>query len=154
ADPEIAGMVLARYRQLDPRIRSASIDVLLSREAWTAALLQSARSNRDLSGQVDAARRTRLLSHKNAEIASLVRAVFGSGTAGNATTIQATLEAAAKLSGDARRGDAVFTRQCATCHKLGGRGHEVGPDLSAAQFADPKALLAQVLDPNRFVAPN
>ena len=56
--------------------------------------------------------------------------------------------------GDPARGSAVFERLCQTCHRVGDRGHAVGPDLTATQFAEPEALLSHILDPNRYVAPN
>jgi putative heme-binding domain-containing protein len=55
--------------------------------------------------------------------------------------------------GDAARGASVFDKHCASCHRLGARGHAVGPDLTATQFDDPASLLTHVLDPNRYVAP-
>jgi putative heme-binding domain-containing protein len=45
----------------------------------------------------------------------------------------------------------VFGRVCASCHKFGGQGHEVGPDLAALTETSPEALAVAVLDPNREV---
>ena len=49
------------------------------------------------------------------------------------------------------RGEAVFARLCAGCHKFGGQGHEIGPDLAALTDRSPEALLMAILDPNREV---
>ena len=43
--------------------------------------------------------------------------------------------------GDPARGSAVFERLCQACHRVGDRGHAVGPDLTATQFAEPEVLL-------------
>jgi putative heme-binding domain-containing protein len=94
------------------------------------------------------------LTHKNPEVAALARAALGAAEHGPRTPIQTTLDQVARLSGNPRNGDTLFGRHCAACHRLGGRGHAVGPDLSATQFADATSLLSQVLDPNRFVRPN
>ncbi len=40
---------------------------------------------------------------------------------------------------------------CAACHKLDGKGYEVGPDLAALTDRSPAALLPSILDPNREV---
>ena len=53
--------------------------------------------------------------------------------------------------GDPTRGQAVFGRLCAACHKLGGQGYEIGPDLAALTDRSPEALLTAILDPNREV---
>src|SRR5262249_18346438 len=58
---------------------------------------------------------------------------------------------ALKLAGDAGRGQAVFKRTCAACHKLGGIGQEVGPDLAALRDKSGEALLIAILDPNQAV---
>jgi putative heme-binding domain-containing protein len=55
------------------------------------------------------------------------------------------------LQGDPRRGAEVFAKNCATCHKLGGVGYEVGPDLASLGDKSPQALMIAVLDPNRAV---
>ena len=40
---------------------------------------------------------------------------------------------------------------CATCHRLHGQGFEVGPSLSSVAGRDKKALLTDILDPNRAI---
>ena len=49
------------------------------------------------------------------------------------------------------RGEAVFARLCTGCHKFGGKGHEVGPDLAALTDRSAEALRIAILDPNREV---
>jgi putative heme-binding domain-containing protein len=58
------------------------------------------------------------------------------------------------LHGDGRRGLAVFARNCQACHEYQGQGHRVGPDLSGIVGRAPDALLTDILDPNREVAPD
>jgi putative heme-binding domain-containing protein len=58
------------------------------------------------------------------------------------------------LPSDWRRGAAVFARNCQTCHQHQGKGHPVGPDLSGVAGRAPEALLIDILDPNREVAPD
>jgi putative heme-binding domain-containing protein len=61
------------------------------------------------------------------------------------------------LTGDAKRGEAVFfTKElkCAECHKIGDKGVSLGPDLSAIGKTRTKAeLLESVLEPSRRVEP-
>src|SRR5262249_10832252 len=60
--------------------------------------------------------------------------------------------AALKQPGDRARGKAVFLKNCASCHRLHGDGHEVGPDLAALASKSAEYLLTEILDPNRNVA--
>jgi putative heme-binding domain-containing protein len=58
-----------------------------------------------------------------------------------------------EAGGDAARGKQVFTKICAACHRVGGEGHEIGPNLAAMKARGPEAILVNVLDPNREVNP-
>ncbi|MBI3407570.1 MAG: heme-binding domain-containing protein [Planctomycetes bacterium] len=67
----------------------------------------------------------------------------------------AQLVAAAKISGDARRGATVFRAPqfaCISCHKVGKSGGAVGPDLSKLGFCSPPdKIVESVLWPKRDV---
>ena len=43
----------------------------------------------------------------------------------------------------------MFKKLCASCHRLGKEGVEVGPDLATLTDKSPEALLIAILDPNR-----
>jgi putative heme-binding domain-containing protein len=52
---------------------------------------------------------------------------------------------------DARRGAEVFTKHCAACHQIGGRGERVGPQLDGIGARGADRLMEDILDPNRNV---
>lgn len=56
-----------------------------------------------------------------------------------------------KLIGDGARGRQHFQTLCATCHRLRGEGHEVGPDLGMVGAKPVDWLLTAILDPNQVV---
>jgi putative heme-binding domain-containing protein len=58
---------------------------------------------------------------------------------------------AGSSAGDEARGLGVFEKRCATCHRWGERGHEVGPDLAALTDRLPGTMLVAIFDPNRAV---
>jgi putative heme-binding domain-containing protein len=53
--------------------------------------------------------------------------------------------------GDAGHGVALFRQHCAACHRLGGDGRAVGPDLGMITDKSVDTLLAAILDPNQAV---
>ena len=66
------------------------------------------------------------------------------------------LLAVAKTHGNPARGAAVFADSkfaCSSCHKIGGLGGVVGPDLSSGACPSPEQLVASVLWPGREVKP-
>ncbi|MHB1077957.1 MAG: PVC-type heme-binding CxxCH protein [Prosthecobacter sp.] len=58
---------------------------------------------------------------------------------------------AASLSGDAKRGAAVFQKVCMVCHKVRELGVEVGPDLTTVATKPREQLIEAIFDPNRAV---
>jgi putative heme-binding domain-containing protein len=48
----------------------------------------------------------------------------------------------------------VFQQACATCHRVGNVGTDVGPNLATISHRTPEDLLVHILDPNREVASN
>jgi putative membrane-bound dehydrogenase-like protein len=61
----------------------------------------------------------------------------------------------AALSGprDVQRGHELFVRACATCHRIGNEGHDVGPDLIGQLGLAEEALLKDILLPNERIRP-
>ena len=53
--------------------------------------------------------------------------------------------------GDSIRGKALFASKCAVCHKLGGEGLTIGPDLTQANRADTQYLLLSLIDPGNLI---
>jgi putative heme-binding domain-containing protein len=53
--------------------------------------------------------------------------------------------------GDAARGKQVFAKHCANCHKLGGEGAKVGPELDGVGIRGVDRLLEDTLLPSRNV---
>jgi len=55
--------------------------------------------------------------------------------------VVAAYRPALSLKGEAARGMAVFSKNCASCHRLAGIGQPVGPDLASVGDKSPPALL-------------
>ena len=53
----------------------------------------------------------------------------------------------------AAKGGQIFTQHCAACHRLGGTGGNVGPNLDGVVARDLTRLVEDILDPNRNVDP-
>ncbi len=152
-DSASAEAILSRWSRLGPSTRLAALDALLARVETTERLVAALETGRVSTGQLDAARRERLLKRHAGPLRERAERVLGPIGAGVASR-QKVLDAyapARSQPGDPTRGRAVFERVCASCHKLGGIGHEVGPDLAALTDTTPEGLSIAILDPNRDV---
>jgi putative membrane-bound dehydrogenase-like protein len=136
------------WTSYSPSVRDSVLDVLLSRAEWTGALLSSLEDTCTDTATIDPTHRARLLAHPNADIKARAEAVFAQRSGKRGEVVDAYNSALA-LKGDPTSGTKVFEKTCATCHKVGKIGVEVGPDLATLKDRSPQALLIAILDPNR-----
>src|SRR5207249_11886969 len=64
-----------------------------------------------------------------------------------------TYMAALNLKGDPAHGKKIYEQLCISCHRLGGEGHALGPDLVTVKTTGKEKMLVNILDPNREVRP-
>jgi putative membrane-bound dehydrogenase-like protein len=150
-DPEVPVVLLRGWKGYGPALRSRVLDVLWQRPEWVKAALDALRKEHILPFEIDAVRRQRLLQHRDAAIRQRAVKLFAGAVNADREKVIKSYRAALSLKGDARRGLPLFTKHCATCHRLGGVGHEVGPDLASVGDKSPMGLLVAILDPNRAV---
>jgi len=153
SNDEVAPLVLARWREYTPAVRTQAIETLLGRADWTRAFLKAVHEGRASAAQLDTVRRAQLLDHRDESIRTEARRLLGAGTSSRQAVL-ADYQPSLRLAGDAQRGQVVFQRECSTCHKIGNIGHAVGPDLTSSAARDSETLLTHILDPNRNVLPN
>jgi len=148
ADPKVPDMLVRDWKAHSPQVRGAILDALLSRPAWTSSLLRALEDGRVPPAEIDPARRQRLLGRRDRALLARAEAVFAHQAKPRQAVVDAYRSALA-LKGDRKSGSAVFKKICASCHRLGNEGVEVGPDLASLSDKSPEALLIAVLDPNR-----
>ncbi|MEX2286180.1 MAG: PVC-type heme-binding CxxCH protein, partial [Planctomycetaceae bacterium] len=154
AEPEIAALLIANWDHSVPELRLQMIRALLSRESWTLELLQSIRDQKTSAADIDPIQRKLLREHHNMQIRTLADQLFANDSTGPRTEVVASYKKVLEIGGDAGRGQKVFEQNCMVCHRIGDKGFTIGPDLTSTASADREALLAHILDPNRYVLPN
>ena len=125
------------------------IDAVLSQPGWTAKLLSVIEDGRIPFGEITAAQRQRLLSLSDSSLHA--RAAKLSTARLARKEILLAYNGVLSSQGNRERGEAVFQRVCASCHRVAGKGHAIGPDLEALTDTTREALMIAVLDPNREV---
>jgi putative heme-binding domain-containing protein len=150
-DAMVASVLIDHLKVLTPDLRSAGLDVLLSRPEWSTALLDAIENKKLIAADVDAVHRQRLL--QSGSNANRIRAggLFAETTNPDRQKVLDAFKEAATLRGTATKGQAIFAKTCATCHKLGDTGNAVGPDLASVGDKSPEGLLVAILVPNRAV---
>ena len=150
----LASKVLADWSKLTLGTRRELLAGLIGNPSLAPALVDALEKQLIVPSELDAPART-MLEHlpdvKERERASKILARFAPPQRSEAL---ARYQAALKLAGDRARGTSVFAKNCQTCHQRQGQGHRVGPDLSGIAGRAPEALLSDIIDPNREVAPD
>jgi putative heme-binding domain-containing protein len=150
----VATSVVGRWKQFSPLLRDEAVGVLISRPNWHEPLLAAIESGEIPPGQISIPHRARLLALRDAKLAERAKKVLASFALGSRKETLDKYQPALALEADSSRGQAVYRRECANCHRLAGEGHDVGPSLETVQHRSPREILIHVLDPNREVSPN
>jgi putative heme-binding domain-containing protein len=142
----------AALLKLDTESRGPLLDAVLAYPALTAELAQALASKQLSWDELSTVHRQRLREHPDAAIRAAIAPLAKLEDEARAS-LTARYRTALDLAGDPERGRTAFRTHCATCHKLEGVGHEIGPPLAAIKTRGPEALLLAVLEPNREVNP-
>jgi putative membrane-bound dehydrogenase-like protein len=148
---EAVAALLAGWKGHSPALRAAITDAILSQDKALLGLLDGLEKGPIQTGDFDAARRQRLLQHKDKMIRERAVNLFAGTVNADRKKVLDDYQSIAALSGEKIRGKEIFAKRCSTCHKLDGVGHEVGPDLGQMANKSQAAFLIAILDPNQAV---
>lgn len=148
-----AKIVLQHWPTLGPRVRPPALGLLLRRTGTTQQALEAMVGGQISPAIIDIDQRVRLLRHADASIKALSEKLFGGAVSANRREVAEQYTAALTMKSSAAEGLKLFDRVCAKCHRIDGRGHEVGPDISDVRNRSRDALLYDILDPNQKLEP-
>ena len=118
------------------------------------ALLDAIETNSVSRAELDRNEKQRLLDHPDAKIRQRCRRLFANEVASNRAQVVEQHQRVLELDGNVDRGQAVFKKHCATCHRVGDMGHQVAPELASVKNKSHADLLIAILDPSREAQPN
>lgn len=140
-----------------PAIREAVVRLLMSRSSTTLELIGSIEAGKLRLSDLALNQRQALGNHPDKLIRSKANALLAKSD-GIPTADRAKLlhdwESVAQVKGNATNGALVFKKACATCHRHGTEGGNVGPDLTGMAVHPKQELLTHILDPNQSVEGN
>ncbi len=156
-DPAIGKVVLRQYQTTLPDeqgVRSTAQRLLASRKAWTLAFLDDieASSIEQTSIPLTVVQQIRL--QNDPEITRRVEKLWGRVRPSPAEAQQQIERYQSLLRsgrGDLATGKAVFTQNCATCHKLFGEGGSAGPELTGYERTNLEFMLPAIVDPSAAI---
>ncbi len=145
-------LLLDRWNGYTVSRREAVLDALFENPDHIASLLDALESGEVQAGSLSRTRKSQLLRLPDSELRARAGTLVEALVASRKEAIE-KYRSAVIDQGDDVRGEAVFARQCSKCHKVGGSGYEVGPDLLSLTNRAREKLLANIIDPNADIVP-
>lgn len=146
-------LILEHWSKLSPETRRGALDLLVSRKERASQLLAAIEAKEISAAEVDAPHVELLKKHADVGISQQAAKLFGSTALARRAEVVELYRSVLEKNGDVARGKQLFAKNCASCHKVEGAGHELGPNLAAMKNRGPETILLNVLDPNREVNP-
>ncbi len=151
-DARVSSVLLANWGSYTPKVQAAVIQAIFGRQNRLPGLLDAIEQEIVRPSSLDAIHRLHLIENPNAEIRRRAKSVLADRDLKNdRQAVLSRYRAALDQRRDPKHGEEVYQMQCAKCHRLGGEGYQVGPDLSAANNRADAALVSDVLDPSRQI---
>jgi putative heme-binding domain-containing protein len=156
-DPEVGPVVLKAFAGLPSSLKPRAVELLTERPAWTKALLAAVADKRIPASALNVTQLRKLQDSENPEITKQVKAIWGTIREGRnphrERIVDQVRRAIRRTPGDPATGQAVFDKLCAQCHKIHGKGQEVGPDITSNGRNDFDQLVSNVFDPSLVIGP-
>ena len=137
-----------------PSAREAIIAGTISRTERVTLLLDRIEGGEILAAEISRAHADALRKHDNDQIRERVQALLGDPIAADRQQVLADYQSVLQLEADPHKGRAVFAKHCATCHRFGEQGVNVGPDISDTRSKSTEYLLTAIVQPNQAIDAN
>src|SRR4029453_16042541 len=104
--------------------------------------------------ELDLQQAKRLTDSRDKTLKERAAKLFASATPADRAKALADYQPVLKMTGDAKKGQVIFEKNCAVCHRIAGIGVNVAPDISDSRTKKLEQLLGDILQPNRAIDNN
>lgn len=159
-EPWVGKLLATRLAKAPPEAKKILVGVLVSRPDWTHLLLDAVAAGTVNRSDVSASDARQIAGSKDEVLVSKLKKVWGEVRGGSAAKQEliarwkGKLTAAVLAQGNVKAGGEVFQQVCATCHRMYGKGGEIGPDLTGSDRRNIDYLLENIADPSAVVVPD
>jgi len=151
--PEIAAALLDRLPNVSPAIRRSILSALVAQTAWSHMLLDQIQEEQLAAAELGPTLTAQLLASRDPELQKRAKSLLSVAAAG-VEAVRRKYADVLTLAAEPARGRTVFEKNCATCHRIGTTGVDVGPDIADSRTKTPEQLLTDILEPNRAIDGN
>jgi putative heme-binding domain-containing protein len=152
-DVDTGKLLIDRWHDVFPTVQHQLLEAIQSRSQWIAQLLVALETSQLAAEEIPLTARLALVEHSDTAVSNRAKEVFGRLLLNPRDDIIKAYGQALHLKANLGRGEIVYRRQCATCHRLEKTGHTVGTNLALSRNRTGQSLLTEILDPNREMEP-
>ena len=153
-NPKVAPALISAWPALPLRLRTETITVLLARADRVIALLNAINAGTIGATDLTTAQTKFVRNHSDKSVRQLAAKVLPARAVSSRQQVIDSLLAAIDLKGAPAHGKKIYEERCISCHRLGGEGNALGPDLVTVKNSGKEKILVNILDPNREVRPD
>ncbi len=147
-------ILLDDWKTQPPSIRRERLELLGKSPERILYFLERVQNGTIPAREVDPARSRQWINHTQAKVNAMAKALLAGNLPANREKVLAEYRVSLDKPGNAQKGRDVFVKNCATCHKVGDLGMDVGPDISDTRTKTTAMLLADILNPNLAIDNN
>ncbi|RCS46137.1 dehydrogenase [Bremerella cremea] len=151
----VADLLLPRLDSLSSQNRPKAIEVLLQRPTWALQLLSLIEDGKLDKDTLSINQLQRLASTSSPTVASKINEIYGTVRSGRDPSRTFVVSQMRRLvtsqPGNPHKGVEVYNKLCGQCHKLHGKGQEVGPEITVNGRGNLDQLLSNVFDPSLVI---
>ena len=156
-DASSGAALIAAFPKSGSELREAIFTQLIKRSEWTLALVKALEDRQIDALALGPPSLFRLRTHSDKTVAAraneVIDALRGPEQKEKEKLI-AQFRPVVEQPGNLNNGKALYTQNCAVCHKFNGEGKDLAPDLTGMGVHGAAELLVHIVDPNRLVEPN
>lgn len=142
-----------RWNALSPRLRAEALPLLLARPDRALALLRAIQAGTIRASVLDTTQAKLLTNYRDPAVRDLAVKVLAAPPTSTRQQVIDTFASAMTLKGNVAHGKKIYEERCISCHRAGGAGFSLGPDLVTVKTTGKEKLLTNIIDPNREVRP-
>ena len=154
SDAECDAYLIKECTTGSPRVQQAIVELIAGKPSRIAELAKQLSEGKLKAKAIGAIELKKLSARATGKVQQQLNATLATIENSDRAKVVASYQACLTLAADASRGKEVFTKHCASCHRVAGVGVQVGPDISDSRTQTPSQILTNILDPNRAIDNN
>jgi putative heme-binding domain-containing protein len=152
-NPAIGYNLISRWSELKPNVKRQAVSAIVQRTDRVPEVIAALQDRRIAPADLSSTQINFLRTYRDAAIGQRAQAIFGPFNPVR-PGLSEQFRPSLSMIGNPARGRETFRARCASCHRLGGEGAILGPDLAAARIGGKEKLLNAIIEPSSEITPN